>query len=85
MSVASTNVPVRTTTPLAFELPRDHVNPAFATGGPESFKGLILQRSAGQGRHHKEAGHTAPGTSPEVILGGGCAGKRIFSCRSRSA
>jgi hypothetical protein len=47
------------------------ISPAFATGDPESSKGLILRRCAGQGRHHKTAGHTGLGTSPEVILGGG--------------
>ena len=64
---------------------RGALSPAFATGDPESSKWLISRRRARQGRHHKMGGHSAPGTSSEVILGGGCAGKRIFNCRSRSA
>src|SRR5580698_8325608 len=62
------------------------LNPSFATRAPESSKRLVFCCRRCEGRHHSAGGHADRGTSaPSSTLGGGWAGRVIFSRWSRMA
>ena len=53
--------------------------------GQASSRALIFRGGSGEGRHHSRRGHADYGTSAASTLGGGWAGRLIFSRWSRRA